>query len=310
MGGHHRHPTEPSPCSRPGISARGGSPARRASPRWSRLLPGLVLLWAVSLHAQTSQPAPAAWSSPTTANTARPRPPTTRELQKLIDEQQAQIEAQRVLIEQQACDVEDFRKRLAEMQQTLEELRARLKAAEAERSAAATQSEARLNEIEVSLRKKPELPPEAVSAGDFPGSFRVPGSDAAIKIGGIVRASLVQTFDALGSDDRFLTYSIPIEGTAEAGKGPRLSLWAGRSKFNFDVRTPTELGQMRAFIEGDFAGDGEAFRLRHAYGQSILSSARHGRPSRTPTPTTSTSTSKASTPRTCNGRRRCATSGS
>ena len=88
-----------------------------------------------------------------------------------------------------------------------------------------------------------------------------------MKISGIVWTSLIQTFNALGSDDRFLTYSIPTEGTPEAGKGERLSLWAGPSRFNFDVRTPTELGQMRAFIEGDFAGEGGTFRLRHAYGQ-------------------------------------------
>ncbi|MCU0290420.1 MAG: porin [Thermoanaerobaculaceae bacterium] len=232
------------------------------------MLLGLVVLWAVSLQAQTSQPAPAAASTPRTTSRATPRPSATKELEKRIDEQAAAIEAQQMLIEQQACDVEDLSKQLAEMQQALAELGARLKAAEAEKSAALTESEARLKEIEVSLRKKPELPPEAVSAGDFPGSFKVPGSRAAIKIGGIVRASVVQTFDALGSDDRFLTYSIPIEGTAEAGKGPRLSLGAGGSKLSFDVRSPTELGQMRAFIEGDFAGTSSGFRLRHAYGQT------------------------------------------
>jgi hypothetical protein len=39
------------------------------------------------------------------------------------------------------------------------------------------------------------------------------------------------------------------------------------SRFNLDLRTPTGVGAMRAFIEGDFAGTNRAFRLRHAYGQ-------------------------------------------
>ena len=154
-----------------------------------------------------------------------------------------------------------------ETQQALEELRARLKAAGGQKSAAATQSEARLNETRGLLRKKPELPPEVVSAGNFPGSFRIPGSDAAIKIGGMVWTSLVQTFDALGSDDRFLTYSIPVEATTEAGKGTPAVAVGGSVEVQLRRAHAHELGQMRAFIEGDFAGDGKTFRLRHAYGQ-------------------------------------------
>jgi hypothetical protein len=260
-------------CSRSGAPHRRGAQVRRGGPAWRCLTLGLIVLWAASLDAQSTQPAPA--SSPS-ANKAikktKTRPPTTKELQKLIDEQTAQIEVQQALIQQQACDSEELKQQLAQMQKALDDLQAHLRALEAEKAATKTASEERLKKIEVSLNKKPELPPEAVAAGDFPGSFKIPGSDAALKIGGIVRASLVQTLDALGSDDRFLTYSIPVEGSEEAGKGPRLSLSAAASRFNIDVRTPTELGQMRAFIEGDFAGANGGFRLRHAYGQfgSIL----------------------------------------
>ncbi len=251
------------------------------------LVLSLVLAPAPPLGAQTpppaatsrsggSQTAPATSPAPAQpARKAKPHPLTHKEMQELIERQKAQIEAQQQLIDQQAGNIEALKQRLAEMQKalaelqrTLEELDAHLTASEAEKAAAATEREERLRKIEVSLKQKPELPPEAVSAGDFPGSFKIPGSDAAMKIGGIVRVGMIQTFDALGSDDRFLTYSIPMEGGEAAGKGPRLSLWAGGSKFNIDVRTPTELGQMRAFIEGDFAGTASAFRLRHAYGQT------------------------------------------
>jgi hypothetical protein len=149
----------------------------------------------------------------------------------------------------------------------LDALTASLKAVRPSAAAASkTELEARLMKIEGSLKDKPEVL-DVVSAGDFPGSFTIPGTDTAMKIGGLVWTSLVQTFSALGSDTQFLTWSIPAEGTPEAGQGPRLSVWAAPSRFNFDVRTPTEVGGMRAFIEGDFAGANNGFRLRHAYGQ-------------------------------------------
>ncbi len=188
----------------------------------------------------------------------------------MVDEQQAKIELQEKLIAQQTEEVAALKAELAAMKQTLDALTASLKELEAEQAVSAavnkTELEARLKRIEGSLQDKPELL-DVVSAGNFPGSFRIPGTDAAMKISGWVWTSLVQTGSPLGSDTQFLTWSIPPEGSPEPGQGPRLSLWAAPSKFNFDVRTPTEVGEMRAFIEGDFAAPNNGFRLRHAYGQ-------------------------------------------
>lgn len=127
----------------------------------------------------------------------------------------------------------------------------------------------RLARLEEASKQKPDLPPEVVSAGDFPGSIRIPGAPAAIKFGGSVWVSAVSTFDSLGSDDRFLTWTIPVVGAPEAGKGPRTSFWANPSSLNFEARTkgPGER-TIRAFVEGDFAGTSNGFRLRHAYVQA------------------------------------------
>jgi hypothetical protein len=176
------------------------------------------------------------------------------------------IELQQKRIDEQEKSAAEQRRQIEELQRTLEALNRRLAELEAKAGEPVPKSlEDRLKKLETSASEKPELPPDIISAGDFPGSMRIPGTDAALKIGGMVWTSIVQTFDALGSDDRFLTYSIPVEGTPDAGKGPRMSLWGGPSKINFDVRTPTEVGQMRAFIESDFAGSGATMRLRHAY---------------------------------------------
>jgi len=111
----------------------------------------------------------------------------------------------------------------------------------------------------------PELPRDVVSAGEFPGSVKIPGTDAAIKIGGLVRVNWVSTNDALSVTDRFVTSAIPVAD--DAARGARVDVIASPSRFNFDLRTPTGVGYMRAFIEGDFAGANGSFRLRHAYGQ-------------------------------------------
>jgi hypothetical protein len=129
--------------------------------------------------------------------------------------------------------------------------------------------EARLKEVEAAARKSPELPADVVSAGDFPGSIRVPGMDAAIKFGGRIRTAAVFTLDPLGTDDRFLTNSIPVGETFVSGQDERTNISARASRLNVEFRTPIGAKEVRAFFEGDFAGAANAFRLRHAYAQFL-----------------------------------------
>jgi DcaP outer membrane protein len=105
------------------------------------------------------------------------------------------------------------------------------------------------------------------SVGDFPGSLRIPGTDAALKIGGQVRVVLVDSFAAIGSSDRFVTSSIPLRGTATAAEGPGLTMTVAPSRFNLDVRSPSSVGDLRAFFETDFAGANGTPRLRHGFAQ-------------------------------------------
>jgi DcaP outer membrane protein len=115
--------------------------------------------------------------------------------------------------------------------------------------------------------RSPELPKEIVSAGDFPGSLRIPGTNAALKIGGQARMMLINTLGPLGTDDKFVTSSIPV-GDQEAGEDARTVFSPVASRFGFDLRTPLTQTTLRTFIEGDFAGASNTFRLRHAYMQT------------------------------------------
>jgi hypothetical protein len=117
-------------------------------------------------------------------------------------------------------------------------------------------------------KRQPEMPREAVSAGDFPGSIRIPGTDSAIKFGGQARMTLVHTLGALGTDDRFVTSSIPVGEGQEAGEDARTVYSPSASRFGIDLRTPMLSRTVRTFLEGDFAGDRNTFRLRHAFIQT------------------------------------------
>jgi DcaP outer membrane protein len=101
---------------------------------------------------------------------------------------------------------------------------------------------------------------------DFKGAWRLPGTSAALAIGGYVKTSMVYNFDPLDIKDRFIVGSIPVSQTNSTTEA-QSSLTASQSRLNFDLREPTNVGLLRAFIEGDFAGDGDTFRLRHAFGQ-------------------------------------------
>jgi hypothetical protein len=118
-----------------------------------------------------------------------------------------------------------------------------------------------------------ETPPaqtgsKVVEQGLFPRSFAIPGTDLSLAIGGYVKVDFIQDFSGIGDAFEFKTNSIPIDGTAAAEQSGRTTIHARESRFSLDLRSSgTGQHHFRAFVEGDFFGDGNAFRLRHAYGE-------------------------------------------
>jgi hypothetical protein len=190
-----------------------------------------------------------------------------RELTVLVQAQQAMIDSQRTRL---AAQEDSSQAKLAMLEAQLAVTTRRLAELESQAGVAdwGKDFEERLKRIEADGRKTPELPPDVVSAGDFPGSIRIPGSDAAVKFGGRIRTALVLTLDPLGTDDRFLTNSIPVGAEATSGEAKRTNISARASRLNVEFRTPSGRTEVRAFFEGDFNGTGNAFRLRHAYAQA------------------------------------------
>jgi hypothetical protein len=224
---------------------------------------------AVPLAAQSSSTPAAPQTSPP-PQAADLQGPSVAELARLVAVQGRALEEQRQALEAQQREIEDLRKKLDDTQKLSLSAHNRLEAMAnaAPAPTADVAVEDRLAKIEQALHQIPDMPAEVVSAGSFPGSIAIPGTDAALRIAGLVRTTAVASLGPLGTEDRFVTSSIPVQGSPDAGKESRFVLTAVPSRFNLDVRTPTGLGAMRAFIEGDFAGgSSQAYRLRHAYGQ-------------------------------------------
>lgn len=184
-----------------------------------------------------------------------------QEQRALIEEQQRLIRVQGDSLGQQGRQLDAMAQQLLVLERSLEALRTEVHAPEARQAP------------EEPAQGPPEIPPDVVAAGDFPGSIHVPGTDASVKFGGRVRTVMAFTLSPLGSTDRFLTNSIPVTDRAALDQ-KRTTFSANTSRLNFEMRTPAGASQMRAFIEGDFYGQTgtneearSSFRLRHAYAQ-------------------------------------------
>jgi len=183
-----------------------------------------------------------------------------------IESQQRQLQAQQEEIDQQKQQMDAQTSVLGSMQQQLDEL-AQAVGAERESTPEELAMREQLTSLQNQLAEIPEDPTAAMAGAGFPGSIRVPGTDAAFKIGGYVKMNIVKSFDPVGSSDRFIVGSIPVEADDISITGSDTQLTADQTRLNFEMRKNSSVGQFRAFVEGDFASIEETFRLRHAYGQ-------------------------------------------
>ena len=88
--------------------------------------------------------------------------------------------------------------------------------------------------------------------------------ETTIKLGGYIKVDLIHDLDEIGSTDSFDPRTIPTDGDDD---GTATRIHARQTRLNLDVRSPTSAGPMRAYVEGDFFGSGNAVRMRHAYGE-------------------------------------------
>lgn len=100
----------------------------------------------------------------------------------------------------------------------------------------------------------------------------LPGTDTTMSIGGYVKLDLIYDFDQNQGDDLFPSLDI---ATGDVDEDSSFRAHAKQSRIHLSTSTPTAVGDVKTYIEGDFfAGGGtesfsnsDGFRIRHAYGQ-------------------------------------------
>jgi hypothetical protein len=118
-----------------------------------------------------------------------------------------------------------------------------------------------------------EPAPEYVMKGTLPGSFRVPGTDTSIKIGGFARLDIVKDFGGGSFGAIAIPSLVPFGGSAQASRKGYFNENARESRLYVRTQTDTSYGPVMTYIEGDFIGAGgnetvtnsSAFRIRQAY---------------------------------------------
>ena len=82
-------------------------------------------------------------------------------------------------------------------------------------------------------------------------------------IGGRIKLDMIHDFDAITSTDSFDPRTIVVPDTP----GTNTRIHARETRFSLGIAGPANGRELKMFVEGDFYGTGNAFRLRHAYGQ-------------------------------------------
>lgn len=95
----------------------------------------------------------------------------------------------------------------------------------------------------------------------FARAWQIPGTEAWWKFGGFVKGDFIHDFQPAGTADRFVPVTIPTDGET----GQNTLLQAKVTRMNLDVRSPSDWGVARGFVETDFFTDNNTLRIRHAY---------------------------------------------
>ncbi len=123
------------------------------------------------------------------------------------------------------------------------------------------------------LEQRQAAPVQAVTGGDKPGTYKLPGSDTSVQLGGYTKLDMLYDVKS-DNGNSFNVSAIPNSDSNVAGRDGHFQMHARQSRIWLKTSTPTDLGEVRTHIEFDFFGsDGnELFsnshniRLRHAYG--------------------------------------------
>jgi hypothetical protein len=121
------------------------------------------------------------------------------------------------------------------------------------------------------------IPANVVTGGVTKGSFKLPGSDTSVTLGGYVKLDAVLGNPSAGVDNKadlsLDPTAIPVGPNAGANEHNQVKFGARETRLFVKTHTPTSAGDLNTHVEFDFYGaDGNesvsnshGLRLRHAY---------------------------------------------
>jgi hypothetical protein len=141
----------------------------------------------------------------------------------------------------------------------------------------------KIGDLEQKQRAAESAPPaaptaNAVTAGATKGSFRLPGSDTSVTLGGYAKLDAVFSNPSAGvgstADLELEAGNIPVGPNAKANEHNQVKFGARQSRLFAGTNTPTSRGALTTYVEGDFYGaagnesvsNSNGLRVRHAYG--------------------------------------------
>ncbi len=185
------------------------------------------------------------------------------------------LEVQNQKIEQQNQLIATLAKRLEALEQSDQELRHQLQ--QAREQAATVQAEdaaekpASVEGNLLAAAEAPAPPPDdatgnllddVVVRGDFPRSFKIPGTDISLQVDGYVK------FDFVYDDGVVLSGTRLFPDTIRNDDGDGVTRFsAEQSRVSLFAQAPSPIGRVSGFVEADFFGASRGARLRHAYGR-------------------------------------------
>jgi hypothetical protein len=88
-----------------------------------------------------------------------------------------------------------------------------------------------------------------VTAGSFPGSYKIPGTNTSFRWGGLVHLDAMYDFDPIVSTDDFVTSTIPVPGE----QGQNANFTARWTRLEFETHTDnSRFGDIKTYIQVDF----------------------------------------------------------
>ena len=131
----------------------------------------------------------------------------------------------------------------------------------------------KVQKIETQKAQPAVIPANVVTGGDFPGSFKLPGSNTSFKFGGYVKLDAIYDFDQKAGDQSGAV--VVDSGTnAQDQDTGHFQMSARQTRLSFDSRTANEdVGTVRAYAEFDLNGsvgsetvsNSHLLRIRQAY---------------------------------------------